>query len=38
MQLVGHEMNEESLPALFTSLMLFNNLRFPLMIFPWMLT
>ena len=37
-QLVGHEMNQSSLPALFTALMLFNNLRFPLMIFPWLLT
>ena len=31
-------MNEKSLPALFTALMLFNNLRFPLMIFPYLLT
>lgn len=31
-------MNEESLPRLFTALMLFNNLRFPLMMFPWILT
>lgn len=35
---VGHPMNETSLPVLFTSLMLFNNLRFPLMMFPWILT
>ena len=35
---VGHEMNEAALPRVFTALMLFNNLRFPLMMLPWMLT
>jgi hypothetical protein len=33
-QLVGHPMNEKSLPALFTALMLFNNLRFPRALAP----
>ena len=36
--LVGNEMNAESLPTIFTAMMLFNNLRFPLMMYPMMLT
>ena len=36
--MVGHPMDSTSLPQLFTALMLFNNLRIPLMMFPWMLS
>lgn len=36
--LVGHEMDASSLPVVFTAMMLFNNLRFPLMMYPMMLT
>ena len=36
--LVGHEMDASSLPVVFTAMMLFNSLRFPLMMYPMMLT
>ena len=35
---VGHTMDQKSLPIIFTAMMLFNNLRFPLMMYPMVLT
>ena len=35
---VGHTLDEDSLPVIFTAMMLFNNLRFPLMMYPMVLT
>jgi ABC-type multidrug transport system fused ATPase/permease subunit len=36
--LVGHPMDKTSLPQVFTALLLFNNLKIPLIVLPWMMT